>query len=128
MHSYAVCKAGHQPSPDDDGSCEVCKEGTFKAQKGNKKCEECTWPKTTEHRGALTPDACGETPGLVQIMRGCIRQSLCLAVPVQYGAVPHPAVRAVLYCIKVSQTQNSPWNLLRQPYCRQHALPTVIQL
>jgi hypothetical protein len=105
LHPFAVCKAGHQPSPDDDGSCEVCKEGTFKAHKGNKKCEECPWPKTTEHRGALTPEACGETAGLIQIYAGvhsaftlscstgavrCCTSPCCACCTVLYQGFPDP--------------------------------------
>lgn len=56
----AVCKAGYQPSSDEEGACKRCKVGTFKPHKGNQMCEECAWPRTTEKTGAISSDACGE--------------------------------------------------------------------
>ena len=58
----AVCKPGHQPSEEAEGTCERCRPGTFKPHKGNMPCQDCPWPKTTEHDGTLTIDACSELP------------------------------------------------------------------
>lgn len=71
-----MCKAGYEPSSDPEGICTRCKEGTFKPHKGDKECEECPWPKTTEKSGSITSDTCGELLALLLLQQQQQRQQL----------------------------------------------------
>ena len=57
INVFVVCKEGYF---DEDGTCQMCNENSYKNQTGDQSCTDCPGNLVTESKGATSPSMCGK--------------------------------------------------------------------